>query len=102
MINMIWIQISVALFMLSGFMDEVKKKLAVILNINDWRTISLKPLDCGTCLTFWTCLVWLISNNQVRISTVLVTLILAYLEPVAENVFLGIKELLIRLTNKIQ
>lgn len=84
----------------SGFVDFVKRSIWSILYKGiPYTTWSLKPLDCSICLTFWIGLIYVGFSSLLGIALVCM---ISLLSPVTYNVLIGIRELLIRLSNYIK
>lgn len=88
---------------LSGFIQEIETII--------WRRYFPKlprdiihipkPFSCSLCLTFWSGLAYLIITGQISIPLIAFTCLLAYSTPIIGDILQGLKDLLIRLTSKI-
>lgn len=84
----------------SGFIDVIKRRIWGILYKGiPYTTWSLKPLDCSVCLTFWIGLFYIGFSSLLGIALVCV---FSLISPVTYNVLIGIREMLIRISNKIK
>lgn len=53
----------------SGFTDSWKAALAALIKRPAWALKSLKPFDCGLCMTWWCCLAWALIQGQLTLLT---------------------------------
>lgn len=88
---------------LSGFIPTVKRFIASKLTNEQINTADfrLKPFDCSFCMTFWSCLIYIIAVNQFSIFLVLYILCLSLLTEPFGRILLLIKDLLLKLTDTI-
>ena len=57
---------------ISGFVDSIKSFVGKVLHINN---VSLKPLDCSFCVSWWLSLGYLLITNELTITAVMVALL---------------------------
>ena len=52
----------------SGIIDTLKKALwKKYVKVGDWKNMSLKPLSCSLCMTWWTTLIYIIATGHFTI-----------------------------------
>jgi len=92
---------------ISGFMDSLKRGVHRLLRGRAlYIDFSMKPFDCSLCASLWGGLIWLGISHwyfglHITFWACAFCLFLAYISPIITNILLGIKEMLIRITNKI-
>lgn len=75
----------------------------VTASVSGWMGRQLrKPFSCSLCMTWWLGLVWSACAGSFAWPTVAYVAALAYLTPVFGTVATGIRDLLLRLLNKIR
>lgn len=68
MINLFYITLIVVFIVdISGVVDSLKSALAKWLNC---RVPSLKPFDCSLCLTWWSCLLYVLIAEPITFGNV--------------------------------
>ena len=99
-VDLLIIATCVCIFQLTGFIQNLKSKIARWLSVDDWK-ISLKPFDCSLCLTFWCCILYILFKSEFSLLNLLLVFTVSYLAPVLEDLLLGIREFLLRLSKHI-
>lgn len=68
----------------SGFTESWRSLLMEILHITRLR--PLKPFDCGTCMTWWVCLIYPICTGDFSLGTIAFAALLSHLSnPIGEG-----------------
>lgn len=88
---------------MTDFMDTIKGWISAILtkgksHNSDYR---LKPVDCSLCMTWWTCLVYLLVTGNVTLATLLAALTLAWFTPVIKDVFMLLGDAITTIIRKL-
>jgi hypothetical protein len=69
---------------ISGFTQSWRDALAKKLHVSRLR--SLKPFDCGKCMTWWVCLVYALCMGQFNLGTIAFAALLSHLSiPIGEG-----------------
>ena len=76
---------------ISGFIDSIKAFVGKVLGINN---VSLKPLDCSLCMTFWVSMAYLIYANELSITTLMFSLLISVMTPVIQDLIYLIRDIL--------
>ena len=76
---------------ISGFIDSIKSLIGKVLGINN---VSLKPLDCSLCMTFWVSMAYLIYANELSITTLMFSLLISVMTPVIQDLIYLIRDIL--------
>ena len=87
--------IIVFIFYLSGFVDEMVKRLYYkYIKVGDYHTLipKLKPLTCSLCLSFWAGLIYLLITSQFTILMIVYVCLLAFLTPIIGDILIMIKD----------
>lgn len=84
---------------LSGFTQTWRGWLARFLRIRELR--SLKPFDCGLCMTWWVCLIYAVAVGEFSLFTVAWSALLSFLSIPIGQVFIFIKEWICWVMNKL-
>lgn len=84
---------------LSGFTESWRGMLAKILHIKEMR--SIKPFDCGLCMTWWMCLIYAFIIGELNLYTTAWSALLSFLSIPIGQVFIFMKEWICWLINKI-
>ena len=84
---------------LSGFIEEMEKILAKWMKA--YKVHIPKPFSCSLCSTWWIGLIYLIFSGHFTIPFIGYVALMAFLTPVWYSMLLGVKELLLRIMNKI-
>ena len=82
---------------ISGFVDSIKSLIGKVLHINN---VSLKPLDCSLCMTFWASLIYLLITNELSITAVMVALLLSTMTPIIKDSIYLIRDLICTIISK--
>lgn len=95
--------VNVLIIDLSGFVESIKSLIVRVLtkskfNSNQFR---IKPLDCSFCMTFWTGLLYTIVIGQFTLVNICIILLLAFMTPVFKQLLLLIKDLLLKIIDKL-
>lgn len=83
----------------SGFTESWRGLLMEILRINRMR--PLKPFDCGTCMTWWVCLIYPIITGDISLGTIAFSALLSLLANPLGQVMIFIREWITWITNKL-
>ena len=85
----------------SGAIDSFKSLISKLLTKGriDSTSFSLKPFDCSLCMTWWTCLVYLIVTHSFTLPFIAFAAALAYLTPVTYSILLFIRDSVLYLIN---
>ena len=83
---------------LSGFITELETTLQKKLKR---KVLIKKPFSCSLCMTFWTGLIYLLATQAFTIPMIGYVALLAFLTPVFNDMLLSIRELLIKIVNKV-
>ena len=75
---------------LSGFTQSWRGLLARILHIKEMR--SIKPFDCGLCMTWWVCLIYALVIGQLNLYTIAWSALLSFLSIPIGQVLIFLKE----------
>lgn len=87
---------------ISGFIDSIKYGISKFLTKGKIPTTDyrIKPFDCSLCMTWWSCLIYMICIGQVSVFLLAYILFLAIMTPVAKDIILLIRDIFIKLINK--
>lgn len=83
----------------SGFTESWRSLLMEILRISRMR--PLKPFDCGTCMTWWVCLIYPIITGDISLGTIAFSALLSLLANPLGQVMIFIREWITWITNKL-
>lgn len=84
---------------LSGFTQSWRGLLARFLHIKEMR--SIKPFDCGLCMTWWVCLIYALAIGQLNLYTIAWSALLSFLSIPIGQVLIFLKEWMCWLINKL-
>ena len=84
---------------LSGFTQSWRGLLARILHIKEMR--SIKPFDCGLCMTWWVCLIYALAIGQLNLYTIAWSALLSFLSVPIGQSLIFIKEWMCWVINKL-
>ncbi len=84
---------------LSGFTESWRDALARWLKVGRLR--PLPPLDCGQCMSWWTCLVYALCMGELTLGTVAWSAFLAFMSTVTGGVLTLFREIAITVINRI-
>lgn len=60
-----------------------------------------KPFDCSLCMTWWTCLVYLIAVNALTLPYIALSLLFAWLTTIEKDIFIFVKDLITKLLDTL-
>ena len=83
----------------SGFTESWRSLLMEILRISRMR--PLKPFDCGTCMTWWVCLIYPIITGDISLGTIAFSALMSLLANPLGQVMIFIREWITWITNKL-
>ena len=83
---------------ISGFIDSIKNLIGKVLGINN---VSLKPIDCSLCMTFWVSMAYLIYANELSITTLMFSLLISVITPIIKDAIYLIRDLNGKIINNI-
>ena len=94
-ISIIWVLI----LDLSGFARTIDKTLYKIFYPGKpfREDAHFKPFDCSLCMTWWSCLIYLIIANALTLPYIALSLLFAWLTTIEKDVFIFIKDLITKL-----
>lgn len=81
MVDLICIAVAVTFIVdLSGSVDSLKRGIKYILSGGKFKDSNyrLLPLDCSLCMTWWTCLIYLLCVHQFTIPMITVVAVLSF------------------------
>ena len=82
---------------ISGFIDSIKNLIGKVLGINN---VSLKPIDCSLCMTFWVSMAYLIYANELSITTLMFSLLISVMTPIIKDAIYLIRDLIGKIISK--
>ena len=97
LLNLLIIQfITVFIVDISGVVDSIKTGIKWILTKGKMKDSDyrLKPLDCSTCMTFWSGLIYLICTSEFTFINLAIVCALAALTMETKNLILLVKDLI--------
>ena len=96
-VDLLLIQVIVALVMLSGFIDSFKSmlKFTITRGVMSGCDYSLKPFDCNLCLSFWCSIIYLFCTGYLCLHFVALALTLSYLNDVIMTILVKIRDILL-------
>jgi len=56
-----------------------------------------KPFDCSLCMTWWSCLIYLIAANALTLPYIAFSLLFAWLTPIEKDIFIMVKDMVTKL-----
>ncbi|MCC8185935.1 MAG: hypothetical protein LIP08_00080 [Bacteroides sp.] len=66
-----------------------------------YRPISLKPLDCSLCSTWWACIIFLILTSQLSVKTLMYAALLAFYAENIGYILIAVKDIVGAAVDKI-
>ena len=84
---------------LSGFTQSWRAALAKWLKVKELK--SLKPFDCGQCMTWWVCIIYALSIGEFSLPVLAYTALLSFLSLPIGQLFIFIKESMLQAINKL-
>ena len=85
----------------SGFTQSWRRALARRLHLKEHQLRPLKPFDCATCMTWWTCLAWALIQHDLTLWTVAASAALSLLSIPITDLLLFIREGLSAILRKL-
>ncbi len=85
----------------SGFTQSWRRALAKRLGLKEHQLRPLKPFDCATCMTWWTCLAWALIRHDLTLWTVAASAALSLLSIPTTDMLLLLREGLSALIRKL-
>lgn len=83
----------------SGFTQSWRDALARMLHVSRLR--SLKPFDCGLCMTWWACIIYPICTGDISLGTIAFAALMSHLSiPIGETMIF-IREWITWILNKL-
>ena len=105
LINLLFITIAIVYMIdLSGFVDEIVHRLYdKYVGAGDYHRIlpKLKPLSCGTCLTFWAGTIYLLVTGTFTFPMLAYVCVLSFLATTIGDLMMLIKDTLTKIINKL-
>lgn len=91
-ISVIWVLI----LDLSGFALTIDKTLyKIFYPKRPFRDDAhFKPFDCSLCMTWWSCLIYLIVVNALTLPNIAIALLFAWVTTIEKDVFIFVKDLI--------
>lgn len=88
---------------ISGITDSIKSliKRIVTKGMMSDPNYSLKPLDCSFCMTFWSGVVYMLITHSLSLWMTAYLLGICVLTPVIKDIFILIRETLLKIINKM-
>lgn len=83
---------------IARFPDSLKRGIARWLGVKD---VTLKPFDCSLCSSWWCGLIWMVCTSSLTLYGVMVCLLIACMTTEIASIIWMVKDLLVRLINKI-
>lgn len=90
--------IAVYIVDVSGFTESWRNGLQRVLNLKSLR--SLKPFDCGTCMAWWSCIVYSLFTHTFSLPTIAFSALMALLALPMGQLMMMIREWLSVLIGK--
>ena len=84
---------------ISGFTESWRHGLAAALHIN--RLKPLPPFDCGTCMTWWVCLIYILCTGHFNLVTIAYSALLSHLANPIGGLLIFTREWIVWITNKL-
>lgn len=85
----------------SGFTTSWRTALAKALGLKEYQLRPIKPFDCATCMTWWTCLAWALIRRDFTLWTVAASAALSLLSIPIQDFLLLVRESISSLFRKI-
>lgn len=83
---------------LTDLIPWIKSKVSKVLGI---QNVSLKPLDCSLCATFWCCLCYVVPRGYTSLEVLTFILFLAYMSSTIKDILMLIKDVITLIIIKI-
>lgn len=85
---------------LSGIVDTIKHFLwKKYINAGDYHNLALKPLDCSLCMTWWSCLLYIILSGHFTIPYIGLCAGLALISSNVSDLLRYVKDFFVWITN---
>lgn len=84
---------------ISGFTQSWRDALSRWLKVSNLR--SLKPFDCGKCMTWWVCLIYSLCVGQFSLVTIAYSALLSHLSIPLGQAMIFIRECMLWVINKL-
>ena len=84
----------------SGFGNSVREGLASLIKVKP-EAIKTKPLFCSLCMTFWIGCIYLLIQHAFYLPHIVSLCLISYLTPVIGDVYRVIRDLITKLTQKL-
>lgn len=84
---------------ISGFTESWRAGVARLLHVKALR--PLPPFDCGTCMTWWACLIYSLCTGQLTLGTIAFAALMSLLSNPLGEAMIFIRETAILCINKI-
>lgn len=94
-ISIIWVLI----LDLSGFARTIDKTMyKIFYPKRPFREDAhFKPFDCSLCMTWWSCLIYLIVANALTLPYIALSLLFAWLTTMEKDIFIMVKDMVTKL-----
>lgn len=84
------------------FVDEITTIISGwMTNGNIKKPIQIKPFSCSLCMSWWINLIYIICMGMFSIPMVVYILFLSWMTPVVNDIFTLIKEIMMKILNKM-
>lgn len=80
---------------LSGFTDSWRGAVARWMGVSSSALRPLPPLDCGQCMSWWSCIVYSVCVGEFSLCALAWSALLAFLSPVTGQLLLLVRETLL-------
>ena len=84
---------------ISGFVENLEGWIARRIGA---KAVHIHLIECSLCTTWWCCLLYLILNNQISILNIAISLFIAFMTPVTQDILWLIRDVLTRIITKLQ
>lgn len=84
---------------ISGFTQSWRDALARWLKVTSLR--PLKPFDCGTCMTWWVCIIYSACTGHFNLVTIACSALLSHLANPIGALLIFVREWIVWITNKL-
>lgn len=86
---------------LSGFTDSWRSALARLLKISESALRPIKPFDCGKCMTWWVCLIYIICVGKVTLAYIAFIAFLSHMSQPIGQLLVLLRETMNTLVDKL-
>lgn len=103
LLTLLLIQVIAVCYVMSGFPDSLKSGLKWVITKGKMSgsNYRLKPFDCPLCMTFWSCIIYLLCTTQLTIPYIAAAIVLAMFTSTTENIIRMVQDLITALINVI-